>query len=159
MAETRNKNHRRGAALLVVLFVVMAVSIISLGFITRCAAELNCGENMAIRTRVDYLAEVGLVCARLCILNGIPTYSGQANEPLSDYIFAYSYPAPVLNSKAAPSDPNTYTYIVEASSFRIDPIENEKATETRLSGKLHFEPALDGNPANNIAYYTSIRRN
>ncbi len=55
--------------MLVVLFIVMAVTILSLGFLSRSDIELACGENMALRTAMDYLAESGLQHARGLILN------------------------------------------------------------------------------------------
>ncbi len=64
------RNSRRsGAALLVVLFVVMAITILSLGFLARSDVELACGENMILRTQMDYLAESALEHARGLILN------------------------------------------------------------------------------------------
>jgi len=60
---------RKGAALLVVLLIVMAVTVISLGFLSRSDVELACGGNMALRTKTDYLAESGLEHAKGLILN------------------------------------------------------------------------------------------
>jgi hypothetical protein len=56
-------------ALLAVLLIVMVVTILSLGFLSRSDAELACGRNMGLRTRTDYLAESGLEHARGLILN------------------------------------------------------------------------------------------
>jgi len=69
MKNKRNKTNRRGAALLVVLFLVMAATILSLGFLSRSDVELACGENMILRAQMDYLAESGLEHARGLILN------------------------------------------------------------------------------------------
>ena len=69
MNDKRNKTNRRGAALLVVLFIVMAITILSLGFLSRSDVELACGENMILRTQMDYLAESGLVHAKGLILS------------------------------------------------------------------------------------------
>jgi hypothetical protein len=60
---------RKGSALLVVLFIVIAITILSLGFLSRSDVELACGENMILRTQMDYLAESGLEHARGLILN------------------------------------------------------------------------------------------
>ena len=65
----RNKKARPGVALLVVLFIVMAITILSLGFVSRSDVELACGQNMILRTQMDYLAESGLEHARGLILN------------------------------------------------------------------------------------------
>ena len=69
MNEKRTKIRRRGVVLLVVLFIVMAVTILSLGFLSQSDVELACGENMILRTKMDYLAESGLEHARGLILN------------------------------------------------------------------------------------------
>jgi cytoskeletal protein CcmA (bactofilin family) len=60
---------RKGSALLVVLLIVMAITILSLGFLSRSDVELACGENMILKTQMDYLAESGLEHARGFILN------------------------------------------------------------------------------------------
>jgi len=65
----KNRTHRSGMALLVVLIIVMAITILSLGFLSRSDVELACGENMILRTQMDYLAESGLEHARGLILN------------------------------------------------------------------------------------------
>jgi len=63
------KTNQQGAALLVVLFIVMVITILSLGFLSRSDTELACGQNMVLRTQMDYLAESGLEHARGLILN------------------------------------------------------------------------------------------
>ena len=57
-------NARSGAALLVVLLVVMVITILSLGFLSRSDVELACGQNMVLHTHMDYLAESGLEHAK-----------------------------------------------------------------------------------------------
>jgi len=69
MKEQRNKTDKKGSALLVVLFVVMVVTVLSLGFLSQSDVELACGENMLLRTQMDYLAESGLEHAKGLILN------------------------------------------------------------------------------------------
>ena len=69
MKDKRSKTNRKGVALLVVLFIIMAITILSLGFLSRSDVELACGENMILRTQMDYLSESGLEHARGLILN------------------------------------------------------------------------------------------
>ncbi len=69
MKSERNKTDRKGSALLVVLFIVMAVTVLSLGFLSRSDVELACGENMLLRVQMDYLAESGLEHAKELILH------------------------------------------------------------------------------------------
>ena len=66
---TNQNSKNRGSALLVVLLIVMAATILSLGFLSRSDVELACGQNMTLRTQMDYLAESGLEHARGLILN------------------------------------------------------------------------------------------
>jgi hypothetical protein len=68
MREMQTYRHK-GAALIVVLLIVMTVAVLSLGFLSRSDVELACGENMILRTQMDYLAESGLEHARGLILN------------------------------------------------------------------------------------------
>jgi hypothetical protein len=69
MERKKAKVERKGSALLVVLLIVMAITILSLGFLSRSDVELACGENVILRTQMDYLAESGLEHARGLILN------------------------------------------------------------------------------------------
>jgi cytoskeletal protein CcmA (bactofilin family) len=68
MKRIRRKK-REGAALLVVLFIVMAITVLSLGFLSRSDVELACGKNMILRTQMDHLAESGLEHAKGLILS------------------------------------------------------------------------------------------
>lgn len=65
----KNKNSRKGVALLIVLFIVMVITIIALGVIARGDIELISGRNMELRMAMDYLAESGLEHARGLLLN------------------------------------------------------------------------------------------
>jgi cytoskeletal protein CcmA (bactofilin family) len=65
----RNKTARRGYALVVVLLIIMAIAVLSMGFLARSDVELACGENMILKTQMDYLAESALEHAKGLILN------------------------------------------------------------------------------------------
>ncbi|MHC4160001.1 MAG: DUF7305 domain-containing protein [Planctomycetota bacterium] len=69
MGKINRKTGRRGAALLIVLFIVMAVTIMSLSFLTRSDAELSSGQGMISHSQMNYLAESGVEHARGLILN------------------------------------------------------------------------------------------
>jgi cytoskeletal protein CcmA (bactofilin family) len=56
-------------ALIVVLIVIMAITVLSMGFLSRSDVELACGENMILKTQMDYLAESALEHAKGLILN------------------------------------------------------------------------------------------
>jgi type II secretory pathway component PulK len=69
MGPVTSKNSRPGAAMLVVLVIVMTATLISLGFIAKSDVELVCGRNVGLRMRMDYLAQSGLVHAKALITN------------------------------------------------------------------------------------------
>ncbi len=62
----KNENHKgeKGVALIVVLFIVMIATILSLGFLTRSDSEMAGGVNMVLKSQMDYLAESGLEYAK-----------------------------------------------------------------------------------------------
>ncbi len=63
------RSSRKGVVLLLVLGIIMAITLLSLGFIARCDTELACGQNMAVRVQMDQLAASGLEHARGLLLN------------------------------------------------------------------------------------------
>jgi hypothetical protein len=133
-----NKKVRPGVALLVVLFIVMAITILSLGFVSRSDVELACGRNMLLRTQMDYLAESGLEHARGLILNlqdvsaeywtggtGLQLVSGN-----NDY-----YDVTVNR------DPNDHcNYNVDCDAYRLD--GTEKIGLSRLRAELRLDPCI-----------------
>jgi len=76
MRKNENYTRGKGVALIVVLFIVMIATILSLGFLTRSDSELACGANMVMKTQMDYLAESGLERAKGFIV-GSAGFSGQ----------------------------------------------------------------------------------
>ncbi len=68
MNNETEKYNRQGAALLVVLFLVMTITVLSIGFLTQSDVELACGQNMAVRAQMDYLAESALEHAKGLIM-------------------------------------------------------------------------------------------
>jgi len=137
MIKKKNKKHR-GAALLVVLFIVMAITILAYGFMTRSDVELACGQNMALRTAADYLAESGLQHARGLILNpqdvGTEYWTGAAGQQLiigsSDY-----YDVTVTRL-----DPCTCNYQITSEGYRQK--GTEKIGRSSLTGELRLDPCI-----------------
>jgi hypothetical protein len=60
--------HTRGVALLMVLIIVLAITIIATGFIARADVELASGENMLMGAQMNHLAESALEHARGMLL-------------------------------------------------------------------------------------------
>jgi len=134
-----NKKVRPGVALLVVLFIVMAITILSLGFVSRSDVELTCGQNMFLRTKMDYIAESGLEHARGLILNPQDIsppdeyWKGGTNLQLttgSDY-----YDVEVTH------DVNDLcNYIIDCNAYRLE--GTEKISLSRLHAELRLDPCI-----------------
>jgi hypothetical protein len=75
-------NTRKGIALLVILFIIMAAAIISVGVIVKSDLELVCGKNLTTRMEMDYLAQSALTHARTLLL--YPTATEAASYWLGD---------------------------------------------------------------------------
>lgn len=132
---------RRGAALLIVLIVVMAVTVLSLGFLSRSDVELACGENMVLRTQMDYLAESGLEHAKGLILNpqdiSSEYWTGAAAQQLtagsSDY-----YDVNVMRDDSDPND--RCNYIIDCNAYRMK--AGQMVGRSSLSAKLRLDPCI-----------------
>ena len=132
-----NKKARPGVALLVVLFIVMAITIMSLGFVSRSDVELACGQNMIIRTQMDYLAESGLEHARGLILNpqdvSTEFWTGGTGLQLtsgSDFYDVW-----------VDRDANDFcNYIIDCDSYRLE--GGEKIGRSSLKAELRLDPCI-----------------
>lgn len=136
--KTREYRQERGVALLVVLFVIMAISILSLGFLSRSDTELACGRNMLLRAQMDQLADSALEHARGLILEpqDVPSdyWPGAAGQQLvadsDDY-----YDVSVTRD---PSDRCTYQIACEAYRMK----SAEKTGRSLLSAELRLDPCI-----------------
>jgi len=137
----RNKINRPGAALLVVLFVVMAVTVLSLGFLSRSDVELACGKNMILRTQMDYMAESGLEHARGLILNpqdvNSEYWTGAVGQQLVEDSDDY-YDITVVRDDSDPA--NRCNYIIDCNSYRLK--AGEKVGRSSLEAELRFDPCI-----------------
>lgn len=139
----KNKKARPGIALLLVLFIVMAITILSLGFVARSDVELACGQNMLLRTQMDYLAESGLEHARGLILNPQDVnppdeyWKGASNLQLisgSDY----------YDLKVTRDAVDLCNYTIDCNSYRLDGTDTTGFSSVRAI--LRIDPC--------IAYWT-----
>ena len=135
------KNTRDGAALLIVLFIVMVITVLSLGFLSRSDVELACGENMILRTQIDYLAESGLEHARGLILNpqdiSSEYWTGATGQQLvagsNDY-----YDLEVIRDDSEPTD--NCNYIIDCNSYRIK--GGERVGFSSIRAALRLDPCI-----------------
>ncbi|MHC4553626.1 MAG: hypothetical protein ACYSUT_12810, partial [Planctomycetota bacterium] len=149
------RSRQKGMAMLVVLFIVMAVAIISSGFIARSDAELACGRNYNVRYEVDYLAWAGLEHGRALIVspdNASPLETWSNVSPLqleagSDFYYDLSISSPTITAAADPNDPSLYTYPISCQAYK------ETGGQVRANSSL--EAALFFDPNDSTAYYIS----
>ena len=133
--------HRRGVALLTVLLIVLAVTIIGTGFLARADTELACGGNMLLRTQMDHLADSGLEHARGMLLHpqeASDTYwtgetALQLVDPSSDY-----YDVSVIHNA---SDVTDYcTYDLACTAYRVR--DGSRVGESSLAAQLRLDPCV-----------------
>ncbi|MHC4394068.1 MAG: LamG-like jellyroll fold domain-containing protein [Planctomycetota bacterium] len=140
MNNKKDTTSRKGAALLIVLLVVMAITILSLGFLSRSDVELACGANMLLRTQMDYLAESGLEHARGLILNpqdvGSEYWTGVMGQQIvsgDDY-----YDIEITRDDSVPTD--RCNYIIDCNSYRLK--SGEKVGCSNLRARLRLDPCV-----------------
>ena len=140
MTGLKTKTGKKGAALLVVLFIVMVITISSLGFLSRSDVELACGRNMALRIQMDYLAESGLEHARGLILNpqdiSSEYWTGATDQQLvagNDY-----YDVAVVRDDSDPT--NRCNYIIDCNSYRLR--NSEKIGRSNIRAELRLDPCI-----------------
>ena len=136
---------RSGVVLLVVLFVSMVVAIISLGVLARASRQMACGDAVAQRLKLDYLADAGLVHAKTLLLNpqevntlpdpngywpGASALQMQAGD---DY-----YDLAVTRSTSGP----TYrcTYNIQSRAYRQE--GDERTLQSTLYAQLRLDPCI-----------------
>jgi len=151
MKHPMGKNSRPGVAILVVLFVIMVATIISLSFIARSDVELAFGNNMALRMQMDYLAESGLAHAKALIKNpqDIETdpnvfwsgVEGFSLKPLDFYGLLETgdyYDVVVARDDSDPTD--RCSYDISCLAYRLDGIE--KTAQSYLNARLRLDPCI-----------------
>jgi hypothetical protein len=132
---------RRGIALLMVLLMVMAITVLAAGFLTRTDVELACGQNMLLRLQMDQLADSALAHTRGLLLHPQDLESEywqgatgqQLIEDSSDY-----YDVTVTRNAADATDYCTYDITCEAYRRR----GMEKTGRSRLLAQLRLDPCL-----------------
>lgn len=132
--------NKQGAVLLVVLFIVMAITILSLGFLSQSDVELACGENMILRAQMDYLVESGLEHAKGLILNpqdvGSEYWIGATGQQITsgnDY-----YDVTVVRDDSDPD--NRCNYSIDCDAYRLK--GGEKVGQSSLRAELRLDPVI-----------------
>jgi len=135
-------SNRKGAALLVVLLIVMVVTILSLGFLSRSDVELACGQNMILRAQMDYLAESGLDHARGLILNpqDIGSEYWQGGVGLQLYGSDDYYDVNVIRDDPCYSPTYRCNYDITCQAYRLN--NGEKIGSSTLKAELRLDPCI-----------------
>lgn len=136
----KTRRPRKGAALLVVLFIVMAITILSLAFITRSDVELACGQNMQLEAQMRYTAESGLEHARGLILSPQEIASEYWDGAAGQQIIAgdYYYDVNVVRDDSNAVD--RCNYIIDCNSYRV--VNSEKIGRMDFRARLRLDPCI-----------------
>jgi hypothetical protein len=138
---TSSTRQRRGIALLAVLFVIMAITILSLGFLAGSSTELASGRNIALRVETDQLAASGLEHARGLMLNPqeVDTEYWEGGTGLQ--LVSGSSDAYDVTVTPVVTNPNDHcTYALQADAYQTR--SGEKVGRSMLSADLRLDPAI-----------------
>ena len=152
------KQFRRGAALLVVLFIVMAVTLISLGFVARSDRELACGANMETRMQMDYMAQTGLTHAKNFIINpqtvdieAVGYWQGDTGKYIEDTGDYYD----VSVTRNSSDSTNHCDYTIVSQGYRLD--AGDKVSQSTMTGNLRLDPCVALWVGNTYTSETQVR--
>ncbi len=149
----RRRQSHRGAALLVVLVMVMVATILAMEFIERSSLELAGGNNVALKTRIEYTAHGGLMWGRAVVL----AYPAMSFSPMNRQSFEAGtreyYDLLIGNRVKNVADPNdtTYTRNIQVTAYK-ELGDGSKVAQTKLEGLLHYDAAAG------TGFYKRIQR-
>ncbi len=137
---------RSGAVLLVIIFIVMAITVISLGFMSNATMQMTCGQNTILRAQMDYLAQSGLVHAKTLLLNPQEVGTspdgywpgGSALQILQLQASDDYYDLTVTRSNSGPT--NRCTYDIECQAYREK--DGDKFAQSNLYAQLRLDPCI-----------------
>ncbi len=134
---------RGGSALMVVLILVMAITIISFGFLARSDMELACAANVPVKMQMDYLAESGLEHARSVLVNpqdadtsAVGYWQGGTGLQIAGGSDYYDL---IITGAAAGFTPKL-TYDVDCTAYRLN--DGDRVAQSRLTAKLRMDPFI-----------------
>ena len=139
-----NSKQRLGAVLLVVLFVCMVVSVLSMTVIIRANRQMIVSDGDATRLKLDYLAEAGLEHARTLLLhpqdvNTLPNgYWAGDNELYIEAAAGY-YDLTVTQSKLGHTPRCTYDVVCEAY---LNLEEKKNGVRSKLEAQVRLDPCV-----------------
>ncbi len=144
---TNNKKQRKlpadkGAALIVVLGVVMVITVVAFAYLSRSDGELAYGRNMSLRIQADFLAESALEHARGLILNpqevsgeywpGAPSQQLEAGD--------FYYDVSVEPNAAYSGLTRWCNYDINCRAYRLN--GGERTAQSNLKALLRLNPCI-----------------
>ncbi len=130
---------QQGVALLMVLLIVLAITILATGFLARADTELACGTNVLLRMQMDHLAESGLEHARGLVLHpqDVPA-AFWANGAKGLQLVATSRDYYDIRVS---QDPNhRCTFDITSKAYRL--VEGHSTAECDLAATLRLDPCI-----------------
>lgn len=142
-SKLRTKNYRRrGMAMLVVLFVVIAIVTVASGILYRADMAMAGGQNYAQRTQADYVAWAGLEYARALILADPNTPKPQTGTDGGGIFSPFLYTITIAPSAVSHEFPVT----------SVSYYKTEDKTRSALTATVVYDP---NGPK---AWFTNIQR-
>jgi len=132
----------RGVALLMVLLIVLAITILATGFLAGTDTELACGANTLMRLQMDQLAESGLEHARGLLLHpqDVPAdfwTAGATDQQLAASSRDYY---DVWTTRDVNQTTDYCTYDITCEAFRL--VGTERTGRSRLAATLRLDPSI-----------------
>ena len=151
---TKNRS-RKGAALVMVLFIIMAIAVISSGFIARSDIELQAGQNYRLRNELDYLAWGGLEHARALVISpdnkeALTSWTGNSLRIDETKTQFYDLTIGSRVEIVDATNPSSYTYSVQSLAY--DTSGGAVRARSVLDATLFYDPN------STQAYYISVTR-
>lgn len=135
---------RSGSALLVVLFVVMAITVIALGVFARTDMDLASSRNIILKTQMDYLAHSGLEHAKTLMINpqlvdtaAAGYWQGGTGLQIINGSDDY-YDLAVVQQAGGPTRRCGYT--IQCNAYHMDGAQ--KIGQSRLTATLRLHPCI-----------------
>ncbi len=123
-----------------VLFVVMVITVTSLAFLSQSNVELACGQNMKLRTEMDYTVESGLEHARGLIMSpqdvASEYWTGDVAQQIGggdDY-----YDLAIVRDDSDATD--RCNYIIDCNSYRLR--GGQKIGRSDIRAELRLDPCI-----------------
>lgn len=139
---------RRGAALLIVLFIVMTITVLSLGFMSRCDTELACGQNTVLREQMDALAYSGLEQAKGLLLYPQDSatitagsyWTGANSQQLASGNNYYDVTVAMHTAANDPDPAYRCTYDVNSEAYQVK--NGTRVARSLIKGELRFDSCV-----------------